>query len=147
MDKAELERRKKALLGRGGLANWIDGMIRQKGLGAVCRSVTTIAGQHRKEAIVIELLVDDQETDRIARVIAYIPEAVYEDDGFNVIDSWLPANVKAKGNEDTRTLLRALRATFSIIRTVGTRARTQGISTDKPIFVHYGDEGFPDYRN
>ena len=152
MDKTELDRRKKALLDHKNLMTWIDNMIYQKGLGAVCRSVTTIAGPRGKDRIVVRLLIDDQTKSKPAmtEVTAYLPEAIYEDNRFDFIDSWLPDSVKTKGNKDTRTLLRALRVIFSIIRTVGT-VGTWGsalqLSTDKPVYVSCNDDGLLSYHN
>lgn len=89
MDKTELDRRKNALLDHKNLMTWIDNMIYQKGLSATCRSVTTIAGPRGKDMIVVRLLIDDQTKSKPAmtEVTIYLPEAIYEDNRFDFIDT------------------------------------------------------------
>ena len=146
MDKiSELQRRRNKLLEGNNLSASIAKMIRVKNLPATIHSATTIAGQDGRTEIVLELFIDVLNTEKIARVILYLTEDLFDPDGFEFIDSEIGLGNR-KIDIDDFIKLRALRTVYNVIKNIST-GYANAVDPNKIIFVRTQKTGMCDYRN
>lgn len=145
INTTELQQRKNKLLEGNNLSTSIAKMIRVKNLPATAHSTTTIAGVDDRTLIVIELFIDVLNTEKIARVLLYITEDIFDPDSFEYIDSEIGLGDKKIGTDDF-IKLRALRTVYNVIKNIST-GYANAVDPNKIIYVRTQKTGICDYRN
>ena len=116
---AELHQRKIKLLDNNNLSDSVNKMIKVKHLPAKLDSVTTIAGRYGKTEIVLRLLINKSNIDKVVKTYIYLTEDMFDLDSFKYIDKELGLGDR-KISTDDLIKLRALRVVFNVIKAINT---------------------------
>ena len=136
---AELQRRRIMLLGNNNLNNLVDKMIKTKSLSAKLDSITLIAGREGKTEIVVRLLINKSNINKIVKTYIYITEDIFDLGDFEYIDKELGLGNR-KISTDDLIKLRALRVVYNAIKNISTAD-----GTPEPAYVRTRQDGLCDY--